>query len=93
MTLRIRHCVECPKCLTRYVIGSSPYRDGAYLVSRPAGGSEEHTLYCSCGRRSSSIRWNDLKTYAVSSRAYDRGYGPPDEVVLVNNERSNVRQG
>jgi hypothetical protein len=87
MSLRIRHCVECPKCLTRYVIGSSPYRNGAYLVSRLAVGSEEHTLYCSCGVRSLSIRWSDLKAYAVSNRAHDRGYGKPDEIVLVTRER------
>ena len=83
MTLRIRHCVECPNCFTRYVIGFSPYRNGAHVISHPAGGSEEHTLYCSCGTRSSSIRWSDLKTCTVSTQAHDRGFGPPDEVVLV----------
>jgi len=87
MTLRIRHCVECPKCLTRYVIGSSPYPNGTYLVSHLSGDSEEHTLYCSCGMRSFSIRWSELKTYAVSNRAHDRGYGMPDEIVLVTHER------
>jgi hypothetical protein len=88
MSLRIRHCVECPKCLTRYVIGSSPYRNGAYLVSCLDGNFEEHTLYCSCGRRSASIRWNDLKSCVVSHGAFDRGFGPPDEIVLVTNKRS-----
>jgi len=32
MGYRIRHCVECPKCLTRYLVACSPYRNGSYLV-------------------------------------------------------------
>jgi len=31
MTRRIRHCIECPKCRTRYLVGYSPYRNGSYL--------------------------------------------------------------
>jgi hypothetical protein len=31
-------------------------------------------------------RWSDLKKYVVSSRAHDRGYGPPEEIVLVGNQ-------
>jgi hypothetical protein len=83
MSLRIRHCIECPKCHTRYVIGASPYRNGAYLVSRLAGDSEAHTLYCCCGKPPASTRWNELKTYIVSNQAHDRGYGSPREIVLT----------
>src|ERR1700722_13475459 len=32
MSFRIRHCVKCPKCHTWYLVGFSPYRNGAYLV-------------------------------------------------------------
>lgn len=85
MTRRFRHCVECPKCLTRYLVGFSPYRNGSYLIPLAAGFSEEWTLYCSCGRPPISSRWNwnELKIYLVSHQAHDRGYGAPEEVVLV----------
>ena len=77
MTPRVRHCVECPKCLTRYLVGFSPYRNGSYLMPLSAGFSEEWTLYCSCGRPPISSRWNwnELKLYAVSNQAHDRGFG------------------
>ena len=55
MPHRIRHCVECPKCLTQYLVGFSPYSNGSYLVPSVVGSSEEYTLYCSC-----------RKPYAVS---------------------------
>lgn len=29
---RVRYCVECPKCRTRYLPSSSPYRNGSYLI-------------------------------------------------------------
>lgn len=89
MSFRIRHCVECPKCCTRYLIGFSPYRNGSFLVSFVAGSLEEYALFCSCGRPAIHSRWSwsELKTYAVSNRAYDRGYGPPDEIERVDNER------
>jgi hypothetical protein len=84
-----RHCVECPKCLTRYLPGFSPYRNGSYLM--PAEGfAEEWTLYCACGRPPISSRWScsDLKLYAVSTQAHVRGYGPPEEVVPVDKSRA-----
>jgi len=81
MPRRIRHCLECPNCGTRYLIGLSPYGNGAYVVSSLAGQAEEHTLYCSCGRPGITCRWSDLGCYAVSNGAYDRGYGRPDEIV------------
>jgi hypothetical protein len=82
---RVRHCIECPKCLTRYLIGFSPYRNGSYLMPLATGFSEEWTLYCSCGRPPISSRWSwkELKLYAVSNQAHDRGYGPPEEIVPI----------
>jgi|SRR5215472_12380797 len=86
MGARIRHCVECPRCLTRYLIGFSPYPNGSCLVPVVKGPSEEWTLYCSCGRPPVSSRWSwsELKVYAVSSPAHDRGYGRPEEIVPVD---------
>jgi hypothetical protein len=81
MPRRIRHCVECPNCGTRYLIGSSPYNNGAYIVSSLSGQAEEHTLYCSCGRPGITCRWSEVASYAISSGAYDRGYGRADEIV------------
>ena len=67
MASRVRHCVECPKCLTRYLPGLSPYRNGSYLMPRAEGFVDEWALYCACGRPPISSRWswNDLKLYAV----------------------------
>jgi len=87
MTRRIRHCVECPKCRTRYLIGASPYTNGAYLVHSPAD-LEAHTLYCPCGKSAFTSRWSDSRTYVVSNPAYDRGYGSPDEVYPVGSEKN-----
>jgi len=86
MTTRIRHCVECPRCLTRYLIGFSPYPNGSYLVQQEEAFSEEWTLYCSCHKPPSSSRWSssELKIYAVSSQAHERGYGRPEEIVPLN---------
>lgn len=86
MASRVRHCVECPKCLTRYLPGSSPYRNGSYLMPLAEGFADEWRLYCTCGRPPISSRWSwsDLKLYAVSNQAYDRGYGPPEEIVPVD---------
>jgi len=81
---RIRHCVECPKCLTRYLVAFSPYANGSYVVSTVAGFSEGYILYCSCGRPPvpSRWRWSEVGTYAVSKPAQERGYGTPEEIVL-----------
>jgi hypothetical protein len=85
MASRVRHCVECPKCFTRYLPGFSPYRNGSYLMPLAEGFADEWTLYCACGRPAISSRWSwsDLKLYAVSNQAHDRGYGPPEEIVPV----------
>lgn len=84
MGLRLRRCIECPKCGTRYLIGFSPYGNGASVVSFVTETSEEYQLFCSCGGRPIPSRWNwsELKTYAIPNSAYDRGYGPPEEVLL-----------
>jgi|SRR5579863_6020302 len=82
MADRVRHCVECPECCTRYLIGFSPYLNGAYLVSFVSETSEEYKLICSCRRPAVCSRWNgrDLKTYSVSNEAYARGYGEAEEI-------------
>jgi hypothetical protein len=82
---RLRHCVECPECSTRYLIGFSPYQNGSYLASFVTEASEEYQLFCSCRRPRICSRWgwNDLKTYSVSNGAYVRGYGRPEEVWLL----------
>src|SRR5579862_2985588 len=82
---RLRHCVECPECSTRYVIGFSPYQNGSYLSSFITEYSEEYQLFCSCRqpRICSQWSWNDLKTYSVSNEAYIRGYGRPEEIWLL----------
>ncbi len=92
MRIRVRHCVECPKCLTRYVLGFSPYRNGAYLLPLLGAFLDEWTLYCSCSRPPSSSRWSwtDLRRYAVSDRAHPRGYGSPDEIVSFDRGGASV---
>jgi hypothetical protein len=89
MARRVRHCVECPKCFTRYLIGFSPYRNGSYLLPTAPGSYTEWTLYCACASPASSSRWScrDLEPYKVSGTAHHRGYGPPEEIVRIENER------
>lgn len=86
MSSRSRHCVECPQCHTRYLPSCTPYRNGSYLVPIVTGFAEEWTLYCSCGSPHirSQWNWNELKRYAIPTGAYERGYGPPEEIVPVN---------
>jgi hypothetical protein len=86
---RIRHCVECPKCWTRYLFARSPYFNGSYLIPTVTGSLEEYTLYCSCATMPvrSHWRWDEVKTYKVSKAAYDRGFGTPDEVFAIGRHR------
>jgi len=65
---------------------------GSYLVPAFAGLSDEHILYCSCGRPPVSSRWrrSELKRYAVSKVAHDRGYGTPTEIVPVGHKLRNA---
>src|SRR5262245_34457110 len=92
MSPRIRYCVECPTCRTRYLIGFSPYSIGSNIVPFRAGLWEEGALYCTCCRPAIQIRWNwrELRPYVVSNRAYARGYGPPEEIVPVDSECRNT---
>ena len=85
--LRIRHCVECPQCRTRYLIAFSPYKNGSYLVPAVYGSSEAYTLYCYCRGLPvvSHWTWKETRACEVLNQAYDRGYGTPEEVLLVSN--------
>ena len=86
---RIRHCVECPKCFTRYLIGCSPYSNRAYLVSTAPYLLEEYTLYCFCSRPAVASRWTgeDVKECMVSKNAHRRGYGSAEEIVPLREPR------
>ena len=83
MTPRFRHCIECCKCGTRYLIPASPYANGSYVVSPAPFSSDEYTLYCACSKppASSQWRWSELKIYQISRLAFERGYGSRDEIV------------
>jgi hypothetical protein len=85
MSSFLRHCVECPKCLTRYLIAFTPYRNGSYLVRTDFGSSEEYILYCSCGRPpvSSRWKWSEVRRYSVSKVAHGRGFGTPQETMRL----------
>ena len=82
---RIRHCAECPKCGTRYLIAGSPYGNGSYLVPTVIGCSDEYILYCCCRELPVASRWKavELKACAISKPAYDRGYGTAEEMPLA----------
>jgi hypothetical protein len=82
MSRRLRHCVECWNCRTRYLLTSSHYANGSYLVEHGHGSSGELVLYCSCRTPSTTTHCGlgEPKTYSVSKPAYDRGYGSPEEV-------------
>ena len=86
MPLRLRSCVECPRCYIRYIIGVSPYRNGSYISAHPSEGSDLRRLYCSCLGRFGffPFKLSELKTYSVSEWAYARGYGSPDEILLAD---------
>ena len=91
-TPRIRHCAECPKCLTRYVVAFSPYRNGSRLLPVVAGGSDEYILYCACGTPFTASRWHwrEFKACTVFTSAYERGYGTADEIVPMHIELANA---
>jgi hypothetical protein len=86
---RIRHCVECPKCFTRYVISFSPYSNGAYLRPVVSGHWDEYILYCSCSRAGGVGRWrvNEEMACKVSNAAFERGYGTSAEIRPVGKPR------
>ena len=91
---RIRQCAECPKCLIRYLVGFSPYRNGSYLRPLVAGTWHEYILFCSCGCPFTASRWDwsEFKAYAVSKGAHDRGYGTPEEVSPVHGETTSLER-
>ena len=82
---RIRHCVECPNCRTRYLLSFSPYRNGSRLVPAVQGSWDDYVLYCSCtrGNAASRILSTEVKRCDVSKEAYRRGYGTAKDVLLV----------
>lgn len=86
--MRIRHCVECPSCRTRYLLSFSPYRNGSRLVSVVPGAWDEYILYCSCsaGSVGSRMRSNEVMRCDVSTEAYRRGYGTAKEIALLDLE-------
>ena len=86
MASRIRNCVECRECHTRYVIGSSPYHNGSYLISNVSGSPNMIRLYCHCTSNTSQDFKSELRPYAVSEWAHERGYGSPDEIVMLVEE-------
>jgi hypothetical protein len=89
----VRHCLECPKCLTRYLIGFSPYGNGSYLVRNAPGARAEYALYCSCRSPFVSTLWEDdeVRSYEVSKAAHDRGYGAPEEIVQIRHNSAHLR--
>ena len=88
MGTRIRHSVECPKCLTRYLFSSSPYANGSYLIPTLPHFSDEYALYCSCRKPAVPSRWlwSEVKTCEVSRAAHRRGYGTAEEIVTICSE-------
>ena len=73
-------------CHTRYLLASSPYGNGSYLELCKAGTWEMYTLHCSCSTPAAITHrvFDALKTYSVSRQAHERGYGSPEEIVVVN---------
>lgn len=86
MSLRIRHCVQCPKCLTLYLVSASPYGNGSYLVRTLPRTLEEYTLYCSCSSPAATSRWRDgeMRPCEVSKSAHRRGFGSPSEILAMD---------
>ena len=95
MRAYIRRCAECLRCRTRYLLGFSPYRNGAYLVPTIPGSFDEYTLYCSCCSPAATgiWKWSDMRFYAVAKSAHHRGYGSFEEIVLVRNQARRALEG
>jgi hypothetical protein len=89
----IRHCLECGKCRTRYLIAFSPYANGSYLIQAVTSKGEECLLYCSCAMplTLSRCRGSELKTCLVSKAAYQRGYGTDVDVTEIDRETRRMR--
>ena len=80
---RIRHCVECPKCLTRYVVSCNPYENSSYLQPMIEGCWDEYTLYCRCKAAASWWKANEFMICEVSASAFTRGYGTAEEITPI----------
>jgi hypothetical protein len=80
---RIRHCVECPKCLTRYLVSCSPYGNGSCLLPTIEGCRDEYILYCRCKAAASRWKCSEFKSCEVSTAAFERGYGTPEEIMVI----------
>ena len=92
MRSRFRHCITCPHCHTRYLIGFSHYPNGAYLVFTRVGCLEEYLLYCPCRRLALPSRWNssEIRTCKVSNSVYRRGFGSQEEVIFADRQAGAV---
>ncbi len=90
MSVRIRHCLQCPKCLTRYLVSASPYGNGSYLVHTALHSVDEYVLYCACQTPAAISRFRsaDLHRCEVTRAAHRRGFGTPEEIVALKDERS-----
>ncbi len=88
MGFRLRHCIECPECRTRYLIGFSPYCNGSHLTLVWLESREECRLVCACCRPAACSQRGrrELEMYRVSYRAYKRGYGTPEEIRMLTSE-------
>ena len=83
---RIRHCVECQKCFTRYVVSRSPYENGSHLMPTIEGGLDEYLLYCRCKAAPSRWRATEFRSCNVSGAAFERGYGTAEEIRFIRGE-------
>ena len=76
-------CVECPKCLTQYLIGFSPTVIALILCRRLLVLWIDTRCTVPCRSPCAVSRWNQVRACQVSNAAYTRGYGTPEEVALV----------
>jgi hypothetical protein len=84
--IRIRHCLECPRCRIRYLISLAPYENGSYIVSSANRCIEEYVLHCSPCRLSSRWHAAEVLQCQVSNTAYQRGYGTDSDVWCIRPE-------
>jgi hypothetical protein len=84
---RIRQCVECPKCLTRYVVSCNPYENSSCLQPMIEGCWDEYTLYCRCKAKATWWKSSEFMICEVAAAAFDRGYGSAEEITLIRSPR------
>jgi hypothetical protein len=80
---RVRNCVECSKCGTRYVVSCTPYGNGSYLLPTIVGRWDEYILYCHCKAAPSRWKSGEFKSCEVSAQAFERGYGSAEEITVI----------